>query len=114
MEQTDVRIYDMMACHVYRDRFAGAAIPMEFAGNNLTWFNNIHLQRLMNNDPAAGLNRNKVIVKKEIKPKTPYGYFVKITDADIAGDASIRIFQLHPFFKTHQALVCPENIRSFL
>jgi len=84
----------------YVFRFAQASIPTEFDGNNLTWFDNIYLQRLLNNDPRAGLNRNEVIVKKEIQAKTPYGYFVEITDANIAGDANICIFQPHQFFNT--------------
>jgi hypothetical protein len=84
----------------YVFRFAQASIPTEFDGNNLTWFDNIYLQRIISNDPKAGLNRSEVVVQKEITPKTPYGYFVEITDANVAGDANICIFQPHQFFVT--------------
>lgn len=84
----------------YVFRLAQAATPMEFDGNNLTWFDNIYTQRLFNNDPAAGLNRNQVVVGAELKPQTDYGYFVEITDANIGGQANICIFQPHQFFNT--------------
>lgn len=84
----------------YVFRLAQASIPTEFDGNNLTWFDNIYLQRVMKNDPKAGLNRGEVIVKKELKPKTHYGYFVEITDGNVSGEANICIFQPHQFFVT--------------
>lgn len=91
-------VADLDAFYVFR--LAQASIPTEFDGNNLTWFDNIYLQRIMKNDPKSGLNRNEVIVKKELKPKTPYGYFVEITDSNISGEANICIFQPHQFFVT--------------
>jgi len=84
----------------YVTRLAQAAIPVQFDGNNLTYFDNIYVQRLRSNDPGAGLNRNAVVVEKELKPKTDYGYFVEITDANVGGEANICIFQPHQFFKT--------------
>lgn len=84
----------------YVTRLAEASTSKEFDGNNLTLFDNIYYQRLVNNDPKAGQNRNAVIVNKELKPETDYGYFVEITDANIGGNANICIFQQHQFFKT--------------
>jgi hypothetical protein len=84
----------------YVTRLAESSIPREFDGNNLTFFDNIYVQRLYNNDPSAGRNRNEVVVAKELKPQTDYGYFVEITDANVGGQANICIFQPHQFFKT--------------
>lgn len=84
----------------YVFRLAEASTPMEFDGNNLTWFDNIYLQRLMKKDQTAGQNRNEVVVGKELKQGTSYGYFVEITDSNIGGEANICIFQPHQFFKT--------------
>ncbi|MBN1474317.1 MAG: hypothetical protein JW914_06855 [Syntrophaceae bacterium] len=86
------------AYYVYR--LAQSSIPKEFDGNNLAWFDNIYTQRLFQNQPKAGLNRGEVIIETELKPNTSYGYFVEITDGNIAGDANICIFQPHQFFKT--------------
>jgi hypothetical protein len=83
----------------YVFRLCGASTPMEFDGNNLTWFDNIYLQRLMKKDQTAGQNRNEVVVEKELKHNTSYGYFVEITDGNVAGEANICIFQPHQFFK---------------
>ncbi len=81
-------------------RLCQAATPMEFDGNNLTWFDNIYLQRLVGKDPNAGQNRGAVAVGAELKPHTSYGYFVEITDSNVAGEANICIFQPHQFFQT--------------
>jgi hypothetical protein len=86
------------AFYVYR--LAQSSIPKEFDGNKLVWFDNIYTQRLMKNDAKAGLNRGEVIIGDELKPNTSYGYFVEITDGNIAGNANICIFQPHQFFKT--------------
>jgi hypothetical protein len=83
----------------YVTRLAEATETSNFDGNNLTHFDNIYLQRLRNDDPTAGKNRNEVIIPK-LKPNTSYGYFVEITDANIGGEANICIFQQHQFFKT--------------
>lgn len=84
----------------YVTRLAEASTTLEFDGNNLSYFDNIYYQRLVNNDPKAGQNINDVVVPKELKPNTDYGYFVEITDANIGGEANICIFQPHQFFKT--------------
>ena len=84
----------------YVTRLCASSTPLEFDGNNLTLFDNIYYQRLVNNDPTAGRNRNSVIVEKTLEPQTNYGYFVEITDANIGGEANICIFQPHQFFKT--------------
>ncbi len=84
----------------YVTRLCAASTPLEFDGNNLTLFDNIYYQRLVNNDPTTGRNRNQVMIDKELKPLTDYGYFVEITDANIGGEANICIFQPHQFFKT--------------
>ena len=84
----------------YVTRLAESSTSREFDGNNLTYFDNIYVQRLYNNDPGAGRNRNEVVIGKELKPQTNYGYFVEITDANVGGEANICIFQPHQFFKT--------------
>jgi hypothetical protein len=84
----------------YVTRVAAASTSREFDGNNLTFFDNIYYQRLVNNDPQAGQNRNQVVIPKALKPKTAYGYFVEITDANVGGEANYCIFQEHQFFKT--------------
>jgi chitodextrinase len=84
----------------YVTRLAQASTSKEFDGNNLTHYDNIYPQRIFKNDPTAGLNRNTVVVPTELKPKTTYGYFVEITDANVGGQANICIFQPHQFFKT--------------
>lgn len=84
----------------YVTRLAEAATSLAFDGNNLTYFDNIYYQRLVNQDPLAGQNRNEVVVPRELKPDTSYGYFVEITDANVGGEANICIFQQHQFFKT--------------
>lgn len=84
----------------YVTRVAAASNSREFDGNNLTFFDNIYYQRLVNNDPKAGQNRNQVVIPKELKPNTAYGYFVEITDANVGGEANYCIFQEHQFFKT--------------
>jgi hypothetical protein len=84
----------------YVTRLCAAATPLEFNGNDLTLFDNIYYQRLVNNDPATGQNRNSVVIDKALQPQTDYGYFVEITDANIGGEANICIFQPHQFFKT--------------
>lgn len=84
----------------YVTRVAEASTSREFDGNNLTYFDNIYLERLIKKDLAAGQNRNEVTINKELKPDTDYGYFVEITDANVGGEANICIFQEHQFFKT--------------
>ena len=84
----------------YVYRLAEASTSMEFDTQNLTWFDNIYIQRLRDNDDTAGLNKNGVTIGTSLKPKTSYGYFVEITDANIAGEANICIFQPHQFFVT--------------
>jgi len=86
------------AFYVYR--LAQSSRPKEFDGNNLVWFDNIYAQRLFQNRPEAGLNLNEVVIGTELKPNTSYGYFVEITDSNIAGEANICIFQPHQFFTT--------------
>ncbi|HPD56854.1 MAG TPA: hypothetical protein P5294_07450 [Smithellaceae bacterium] len=86
------------AFYVYR--LAQCTKPKEFDGNQLVWFDNIYTQRLFQNQPKAGLNRGEVVIETDLKPNTSYGYFVEITDGNIAGDANICIFQPHQFFKT--------------
>ncbi|MFP4194120.1 MAG: hypothetical protein ACLFMN_06380 [Desulfobacterales bacterium] len=63
-------------------------------------FDNIYYQRLVNNDPEAGKNRNHVVVNSELEPATDYGYFVEITDASAGGEANICIFHPRQLFKT--------------
>ncbi|MBN1656412.1 MAG: hypothetical protein JXA30_21765 [Deltaproteobacteria bacterium] len=85
----------------YVTRVAQSSTPMEFDGNNLSFFDNIYIQRLRNNDADAGKNRGHVTIETELKPQTDYGYFVEITDANVGGEANICIFQPHQFFTTN-------------
>lgn len=91
----------------YVTRLAEASTTSEFDGNQLTFFDNIYYERLMTNNALAGQNRNAVVVGKELKPGTDYGYFVEITDANVGGEANICIFQQHQFFKTPNGLKHP-------
>ncbi|KJS31885.1 MAG: hypothetical protein VR64_10195 [Desulfatitalea sp. BRH_c12] len=84
----------------YVTRLAQASTPLAFDGNNLTFFDNIYAERLFKNEPTAGKNRHQVVIDKELKPQTDYGYFVEITDANVGGEANICIFQPHQFFNT--------------
>lgn len=84
----------------YVFRLCQASVPTEFDGNNLSWFDNIYLERLISKNTLAGQNKGEVVVGRELKPKTSYGYFVEITDSNIAGEANICIFQPHQFFVT--------------
>lgn len=89
---------DQDAFYVYR--LAEGRSSREFDGQKLVWFDNIYMQRLLNNDPKAGLNRGEVIIGSRLKPNTSYAYFVEITDSNIAGEANICIFQPHQIFTT--------------
>ncbi len=84
----------------YVTRVAECSNPLGFDGNNLTFFDNIYVQRLRTGDVNAGKNLSGVTVDAELKPDTNYGYFVEITDSNIGGEANICIFQQHQFFKT--------------
>jgi len=84
----------------YVFRLAEASTSREFDAHNLAWFDNIYLQRLRTGDVLAGFNRGEVVVETELKPATSYGYFVEITDANVAGEANICFFQPHQFFIT--------------
>ncbi len=84
----------------YVTRLAEASCSKEFDGNNLTLFDNIYYERLVKNDLLAGKNRGEVVIDKELKPNTSYGYFVEITDANVGGEANICIFQEHQYFAT--------------
>jgi len=70
----------------------------EFNTQKLVWWDNIFLQRL--GTPKAGLNRDRVVLGHELSPKTPYVYFVEITDSNAMGDTNICIFQPHQTFIT--------------
>ena len=84
----------------YVTRVAECSVPLGFDGNNLTYFDNIYVQRLRTGDVNAGKNLTGTTIDTELKPETNYGYFVEITDGNIAGEANICIFQQHQFFKT--------------
>lgn len=86
------------AFYVYR--LAEGRSSREFDGQKLVWFDNIYMQRLLNNDEKAGQNRGEVVIGDPLKPKTSYAYFVEITDSNIAGEANICIFQPHQIFMT--------------
>lgn len=68
-------VANLDAYYVYR--LCQASTPMEFDGNNLTWFDNIYLQRLTGKGDASGLNRGEVVVGKNFNPKPVTGILWK-------------------------------------
>lgn len=84
----------------YVFRLAEGRSTREFNAQQLIWFDNIYLERMRNNDPTAGLNRNEVVLGTALDPQKSYAYFVEITDGNIAGEANICIFQPHQVFVT--------------
>ncbi|HLU97665.1 MAG TPA: hypothetical protein VKZ89_12565 [Thermobifida alba] len=86
------------AYYIYRLAEGGSA--REFDTQNLTWWDNIFMQRLRGGDVAAGLNRGGVTVPEELEPDTTYAYFVEVTDANVQSETNICIFQPHQVFTT--------------
>jgi hypothetical protein len=82
----------------YIHRLAEGASKSEWDVQKLVWWDNIFIQRIV--DPTAGLNRAEVIVNTTLKPKTPYLYFVEITDSNTMGQTNICIFQPFRQFTT--------------
>jgi hypothetical protein len=82
----------------YIHRLAEGASKSEWDVQKLVWWDNIFIQRIV--DPTAGLNRAEVIVNTTLKPKTPYLYFVEITDSNAMGQTNICIFQPFRQFTT--------------
>ncbi|MDD5311910.1 MAG: hypothetical protein PHO26_02590 [Dehalococcoidia bacterium] len=84
----------------YVTRLAEGATTQQIDTQKLVWWDNIYLERLRKNDPRAGFNRGAVTVTNDLKPGKDYGYFVEITDGNIAQEANICIFQPFQFFQT--------------
>ncbi|MFV2196687.1 hypothetical protein [Nocardiopsis sp. LOL_012] len=85
------------AYYIYR--LSTGASVQEFDTQNLTWWDNIFIQR-MRGEAQAGLNRGSVTAAAALKPGTDYGYFVEVTDANAQGETNICIFQPHQYFST--------------
>lgn len=83
----------------YIHRLSKGGTAREFDTQNLTWWDNIFIQRLRG-DKEAGLNRGAVTVDAELEPDTTYSYFVEITDANAQGETNICVFQPHQAFTT--------------
>lgn len=83
----------------YIHRLATGDSPREFDTQNLTWWDNIFVQR-MRGQAEAGLDRSSVKVEAELEADTRYAYFVEITDANVASRTNICIFQPHQYFRT--------------
>lgn len=70
----------------------------EFDTQNLTWWDNIFIQR-MRGQADAGLNRSSVRVGVDLAADTRYAYFVELTDANVQGETNICVFQPHQYFR---------------
>lgn len=83
----------------YIHRLARGSSAREFDTQNLTWWDNIFVQR-MRGMADAGLNRGGVRVGAGLEADTAYAYFVEITDANVQGETNICVFQPHQVFRT--------------
>lgn len=83
----------------YIHRLSKGGSAREFDTQNLTWWDNIFVQRLRG-EARAGLNRAEVTVRADLEPDTTYAYFVEITDANAQGETNICVFQPHQVFAT--------------
>lgn len=81
-------------------RIGEASNSLEFDTQNITWWDNIFMQRVYGQDQFAGQNRNEVTIATTLKPKTDYGYFIETIDANVQGETNICILQPHHFFVT--------------
>ena len=86
----------------YIHRLSKGSSAREFDTQNLTWWDNIFIQRRRGHD-HAGLNRGEVQVGAGLQERTAYAYFVEITDANVQGETNICIFQPHQVFRTPAA-----------
>ncbi|MBB6119400.1 hypothetical protein [Nocardiopsis algeriensis] len=89
------------AYYIYR--LARGRSAREFDTQNLTWWDNIFIQR-MRGRADAGLNRSAVKVGAGLEADTSYAYFVEVTDANVQGETNICIFQPHQYFRTPAAV----------
>ncbi|WP_017586001.1 hypothetical protein [Nocardiopsis ganjiahuensis] len=85
------------AYYIYRLSTGGSA--REFDTQNLTWWDNIFVER-MRGRADAGLNRSSVRVEADLAAGTPYSYFVEVTDANVQSETNICVFQPHQYFRT--------------
>ncbi|WP_150236487.1 hypothetical protein [Nocardiopsis quinghaiensis] len=83
----------------YIHRLSKGASAREFDTQNLTWWDNIFVQR-MHGHAEAGRGRGQVQVGAGLEPGTSYAYFVEITDANVQGETNICVFQPHQVFRT--------------
>lgn len=83
----------------YIHRLSTGGSAREFDTQNLTWWDNIFIQR-MRGQNDAGLNRSSVRVGADLAADTRYAYFVEITDANVQGETNICVFQPHQYFRT--------------
>lgn len=85
------------AHYIFRLSTGGSA--KEFDTQNLTWWDNIFVER-MRGHTDAGLNRSSVRVGADLAADTPYAYFVEATDANVQSETNICLFQPHQYFHT--------------
>ncbi|WP_017570360.1 hypothetical protein [Nocardiopsis halotolerans] len=83
----------------YIHRLSRGSSAREFDTQNLTWWDNIFVQR-MRGLADAGLNRSEVQVGAGLEADTAYAYFVEITDANAQGETNVCVFQPHQVFRT--------------
>lgn len=88
----------------YIFRLAKGRNAKEFDTQNLTWWDNIFLQRVTD-DPQAGLNRSSVTITSALEPDTAYCHFTEITDSNAMGETNMCIFQPHQTFRTPAKVV---------
>lgn len=85
------------AYYIHRLSTGGSA--REFDTQNLTWWDNIFIER-MRGGADAGLNRSSVRVGADLVDDTSYAYFVEATDANVQSETNICVFQPHQYFRT--------------
>lgn len=105
-DRTDVKVSwttlkelaDTDAYYIYR--VSKGTGSKDFDTQNLTWWDNIFLQRHTEPDEFAGRNRGSIVIGNELEPNTSYAYFVEVTNANVQGETDICIFQPHQVFTT--------------
>ena len=82
----------------YVFRLCEAEDNKAFDTQNLYWWDNIFLERMLN--PDAGKNRSSLNIGRELKPNSAFTYFTELTDSNAMGETNICIFQPHQTFYT--------------
>ncbi|MGW5877278.1 hypothetical protein ACWFMI_12115 [Nocardiopsis terrae] len=92
----------------YIHRLSTGDSAREFDTQNLTWWDNIFVQR-MRGRSDAGLNRSSVRVRADLAADTRYAYFVEATDANVQSETNVCVFQPHQYFRTPSATGAAAN-----